>query len=53
MPPRRDADGNLVIEESKKVGNVEVRPDEPTVPRPGREAAPGCPVAGPAAGTDP
>ena len=51
MPARRDADGNPVIEESKKVGNVEVRPDEPTAPRPGREPAPGRPA--PAADTDP
>ena len=51
MPARRDADGNLVIEESKKVGNVEVRPDEPTAPRPGRDAVPSRPA--PAAGTDP
>ena len=53
MPARRDADGNLVIEEPRKVGNVEVRPDEPTAPRPDREAVPGRPVAGPPADADP
>lgn len=40
MPARRDADGNVVNKESRKVGNLHVHQDEPTVPRPDREAAP-------------
>lgn len=40
MPARRDADGNVVNKESRKVGNIHAHQDEPTVPRPDREAAP-------------
>lgn len=53
MPVRRDAHGNLIIEESRKIDSGGGRPDAPTEDTPSREAAPRNAGADPSSGSDP